>query len=130
MKIEVSVGEVVDRVSILRIKLENMKDPAKVENIRTEYDLLLRALEQAGISRESEDFRDLKAVNERLWKIEDRIRRKDRAGEFDEEFIELARSVYQENDRRFEIKTRINRKTGSRIVEEKEYVDYDRPGEL
>ena len=75
-----------------------------------------------------EDFGDLKAVNEKLWEIEDLIRKKEQAGLFDEEFVELARSVYCENDRRFEIKTRINRKTGSKLVEEKEYVDYDNPG--
>lgn len=127
MKIEVSLGEVVDKLSILEIKLERIDDPAKIKNVSVEYDLLLEALEQAGISRESGDFRDLKAVNETLWEIEDLIRKKEQAGQFDAEFIELARRVYRENDRRFEIKTRINRKTGSRVVEEKEYVDYDHP---
>jgi hypothetical protein len=125
MKIEVSVGEAVDKLSILEIKLERIGDPAKLANLRTEYDLLLEDLGRAGISSDSEDFRDLKAVNQRLWEIEDQIRRKERDGAFDEEFIELARSVYRENDRRFEIKARINRRTGSRLVEEKEYVDYD-----
>ena len=128
MKIEVSMGEVVDRLSILEIKMEKIGDPAKLDNVRTEYELLLKALEQAGIERESEDFADLKSVNGKLWEIEDLIRKKEQAGLFDEEFVELARSVYRENDRRFEIKTRINRKTGSKLVEEKEYVDYDHPG--
>jgi len=128
MKIEVSVGEVVDRLSILEIKMEKIGDPAKLDNVRAEYELLLKALEQAGIERESEDFTDIKAVNEKLWEIEDLIRKKEQAGLFDEEFVKLARSVYRENDRRFEIKTRINRRTGSKLVEEKEYVDYDNPG--
>lgn len=129
MKIDVSVGEVFDRLSILEIKLERIADPAKLRNIKAEYDLLLKALDGAGISRESKDFRELKAVNERLWEIEDLIRKKERAGRFDQEFVDLARSVYRENDRRFEIKTRINRTTGSELVEEKEYVDYDQAGE-
>ena len=127
MKIEVSVGEAVDRLSILEIKLEKVKDPAKIENIRAEYDLLRGTMEQAGVSCEDQAFLDIKAVNERLWDIEDRIRKKERDGEFDDEFIDLARSVYRENDKRFEIKRRINSETGSSLVEEKEYVDYDRP---
>ncbi|MGD8628896.1 MAG: DUF6165 family protein [bacterium] len=127
MKIEVSVGEVVDRLSILEIKLERIGDAAKLANLRTEYDLLLEDLGRAGISRDSEDFRELKRVNLRLWEIEDQIRKKERDRAFDEEFIGLARSVYRENDKRFEIKARINRRTGSRLVEEKEYVDYDNP---
>ena len=128
MKIEVSVGEVLDKLSILQIKLERINDPAKLENVKTEHDALVEALELAGLSMESEDFRDLKAVNQRLWEIEDLIRKKEKAGAFDEEFIDLARRVYRENDRRFEIKTRINRRTGSTLVEEKEYVDYDESG--
>jgi hypothetical protein len=127
MKIEVSVGEAVDRLSILEIKLERVKDPVKLENIRAEYDLLRDTLEKAGIACEDKVFLDLKAVNQNLWDIEDRIRRKERDGEFDEEFISLARSVYRENDRRFELKKLINTETGSDLVEEKEYVDYDRP---
>ena len=127
MKIEVSVGEAVDRLSILEIKLERVKDPVKLENIRAEYGLLRDAIEKAGFSCEGRVFLELKAVNQSLWDIEDRIRRKELDGEFDEEFIGLARSVYRENDRRFEIKRRINSEAGSELVEEKEYVDYDRP---
>jgi len=127
MKIEVSVGEAVDKLSILEIKLERIGDASKLANLRTEYDLLLEDLGRAGISRDSEDFRELKIVNQRLWDIEDRIRKKERDGEFDDEFIDLARSVYRENDKRFELKRRINSETGSSLVEEKEYVDYDRP---
>ena len=128
MRIDVAVGEAVDRLSILEIKLEKVKDPVKIENIRAECGLLRDTIGKAGVSCEDEAFLELKAVNQRLWEIEDKIRRKERDGEFDKEFICLARSVYRENDRRFEIKTRINSETGSRLVEEKEYVDYDRPG--
>jgi hypothetical protein len=127
MKIEVSAGEVADKITILEIKLERIKDPAKLENVKIEYGLLRKALEQEGIEVDPKDLSELKAVNARLWDIEDRLRRKQRDGEFDREFIDLAKSVYLENDRRFEIKTRINRKAGSKIVEEKEYVDYGRP---
>ena len=127
MKVEISSGELVDKVTILEIKLEKIGDPVKLPNVSREYDLLKHAMEAAGIAADSDDFKELKAVNLRLWEIEDRIRRKERDQEFDEEFIELARSVYRENDRRFELKRRINEMTGSEIIEEKEYVDYDSP---
>ena len=124
MKIEVSLGEVVDKITILEIKLERVEDPRKLEHIRLEYDLLQKSLENAGTVIDSDDFSRLKAVNARLWEIEDRIRMKERDGEFDGEFIELARSVYAENDKRFAIKSHISRVAGSEILEEKEYVDY------
>jgi hypothetical protein len=124
MKIEVSLGEVADKMAILEIKLERIEAPLKLEHIRLEYDLLQKSLEDAGITIDSDDFSGLKAVNTRLWETEDRIRAKERDGEFDEEFIELARSVYTENDKRFAIKSRISRMAGSEILEEKEYVDY------
>jgi hypothetical protein len=127
MKIEVSVGEAVDKATILKIKSERIKDPLKLRHVRMEYELLRKSLEEEGISCDSDDFKELKAVNERLWDIEDRIRRKDRDREFGDEFIELAKAVYRENDKRFEIKTRINARAGSEIVEEKEYVDYEGP---
>jgi len=130
MKIEVSLGEVVDKITILEIKMERISDPLKLEHIRLEYGLLRKSLEESGIPVDSEDFRRLKDVNSRLWEIEDRLRKKERDGEFDGEFIELARSVYAENDKRFEIKSRISSTGGSDIVEEKEYVDYgkEEPG--
>ena len=127
MKIEVSVGEVVDKITILEIKLERVKDPAKLEHIRLEYDLLSKALEDEGIAVDPEDVRRLKAVNARLWEIEDKIRVKHRDKEFDREFVELAKSVYLENDKRFELKTRISRKARSKIFEEKHYADHGEP---
>jgi hypothetical protein len=127
MKIEVSIGEVADKITILEIKLERIRDQAKLEHVRLEYDLLSKALRDALVEIDPEDMRQLRAVNRTLWEVEDRLRAKQRDGEFDDEFIDLARSVYVENDRRFEIKTRINRKAGSTIMEEKEYVDYGGP---
>ena len=127
MRIEVSVGELVDKVTILEIKLERIKDPEKLKNVRREYDLLRQALDQAGIGRDSREFHELKSINLGLWDIEDRIRAKENARQFDGEFIELARSVYISNDRRSEVKRSINLATGSTLIEEKHHVDYERP---
>ena len=124
MKIEVSIGEVVDKVSILSIKLEKFKDEAKKTNVKTEFDILVPEMEKAGVSLSSKEFADLKAVNLLLWDIEDSIRIKESKGEFDDEFIQIARSVYFKNDIRAEIKKEINLKFGSLLVEEKEYVEY------
>ncbi len=124
MKIEVSIGEVVDKVSILSIKLEKFKDEAKKANVKTEFDILAPEMEKAGVSLSSKEFADLKAVNLLLWDIEDSIRIKESKGEFDDEFIQIARSVYFKNDIRAEIKKEINLKFGSLLVEEKEYVEY------
>jgi hypothetical protein len=126
IKVPVSPGELLDKITILRIKSQRMGDPAKLSNVRVE----LRALEEtwsasghAGADVEA-DIGALLAVNERLWVIEDDIRGKERAQAFDEEFIRLARAVYFENDERAAIKRRINTKLGSAIVEEKSYRDY------
>ena len=124
MKIDVSVGELVDKVTILSIKLRMVKDKKKAKNIEHEYDLLSQAMESTGITTESEEFKRLLEINQRLWDIEDNIRRKEKNKEFDEEFVQLARSVYIENDKRAAEKRTINLKTGSDIIEEKEYVEY------
>ena len=124
MKIEVSNGELVDKVSILSIKLENIKDKNKLTNIKKEYDLLLQKMELLKINIDSEEFKELQSVNRELWKIEDKIRIKEAKQEFDDEFIQLARSVYFKNDVRFEIKRKINAQTNSLLAEEKEYVKY------
>jgi hypothetical protein len=127
MRIDVSIGELVDKVAILEIKLERIKDPEKLKNVQREYDALRKALDKAGISRDSGQFRELKGINLELWDIEDRIRAKERAKQFDAEFIRLARSVYFANDRRFEVKRSINLAARSPLVEEKEHIDYQRP---
>jgi hypothetical protein len=122
----VSFGELLDKISILQIKSERMADAAKLANVRKE----LSALEQtwmahpAAVQDVAKLRADLKAVNERLWVIEDDIRIKEKAQAFDEDFIRLARSVYFENDTRARIKKDINLALGSAYVEEKSYEDY------
>lgn len=123
MKIEVSVGEIVDKLSILKIKKNNIKDETKLININKEYDYLFQIVFDE-LKIEEEDFYNLVIINERLWGIEDSIRDKERESLFDSEFIELSRSVYFTNDRRAEIKKDINLKYGSLFVEEKSYNKY------
>jgi hypothetical protein len=126
IKVPISPGELLDKITILRIKSQRMSDPVKVSNVRVE----LLALEETwGGSAYAKidiaaDIGALLAVNERLWVIEDDIRDKERAQAFDAEFIRLARAVYFENDERAAIKRRINTQLGSSIVEEKSYSDY------
>jgi hypothetical protein len=126
IKVPVSPGELLDKITILRIKSQRMSDPAKLSNVRLE----LNALEETwGGSAYAKidikaDVAALQSVNERLWVIEDDIRDKERAQAFDAEFIRLARAVYVENDERAAIKRRINTKLGSSIVEEKSYREY------
>ncbi|MCU0639590.1 MAG: DUF6165 family protein [Candidatus Krumholzibacteria bacterium] len=124
MKIEVSTGELVDKVAILAIKLEKFEDEAKKANVRKEYELLAAAMKSAGISTDSPEFLSLKEVNLKLWHIEDDIRSKERKKEFDGDFIELARSVYITNDVRAGLKREINMRRKSGLMEEKEYADY------
>ena len=124
MKIEISIGELVDKVTILSIKLQKVNDKQKLVNIRKEYDILRTSMETAGITTDSSDFESLQAVNLILWDIEDQIRIKESKREFDDEFIQLARSVYIQNDRRFELKRKINLSYDSELMEEKQYVDY------
>lgn len=123
MKIEVSVGEIVDKLSILQIKTGMIKDQEKLNNVKKEYDYLYEIVFKE-MKIEESDFFDMVVVNQNLWKIEDDIRQKERNKEFDSEFIELARSVYFTNDERAEIKKRINLKYGSYFVEEKSYEKY------
>ncbi len=124
MKIEVSNGDLVDKVSILAIKLKKISDPEKLKNVKNEYDVLVKDMEKIGFSEESERFNELIKINEKIWEIEDKIRTKELNKVFDNEFIELARSVYINNDIRAEIKRRINLSTSSLFLEEKEYVEY------
>jgi hypothetical protein len=125
MKIEVSHGEIVDKLTILQIKKENITDPSKLDNIVKEYDYLLSVVENdLGISLESPEYLELLSINKELWVIEDDIRDKERIKEFDEDFIKLARSVYYTNDVRAKIKKEINLKYSSGFVEEKSYQSY------
>ena len=127
--VPISPGELLDKITILRIKAARMTDAAKVANVRLELSLLEKTWRDSvdAALDVSADERALQAVNERLWVIEDDIRDQERAQAFDARFIELARAVYVENDERAAIKKRINVKLGSRIVEEKSYKPY-KPG--
>ncbi len=124
--VPVSFGELLDKIAILQIKSERMSDPAKLANVRHE----LSALEKTWMAHPAAGTdivrlrADLKAVNERLWEIEDDIRLKEKAQAFDAEFVRLARAVYFENDERAKIKKDINLALGSAYVEEKSYEDY------
>ena len=127
MKIEVSNGEILDKLSILELKLRFMENEEQKSNVQKEHDLLKRASAKILLTNGKtfpEDFyRDLSNVNLKLWSIEHKIREKEFKDEFDKDFIKLARSVYKTNDKRARIKKEINVFTGSMLVEEKHYED-------
>jgi hypothetical protein len=125
--VPISPGELIDKITILEIKSARMTDAAKLHNVRTELTLLEETWRASEFSRKADiagEWAQLREVNGRLWDIEDEIRDKERAGEFDARFIELARAVYVTNDERAAAKRRINTKLGSTLVEEKSYKDY------
>ena len=122
-EIEVSIGEIVDKLSILRLKLINITDTEKLKNVTKEYDYLYKIVFN-DIKIEASDFDRMVSINKILWDVEDSIREKERNKEFDTDFIEMARSVYITNDQRAEIKKEINKKYGSSFVEEKSYKEY------
>src|SRR6056300_262923 len=123
MKIEVSIGEIVDKLSILQIKTEFIKDEEKLSNVKKEYDYLYDIVFNE-MKIEQSDFLDMVSINKELWNIEDDIRDKERDKEFDDVFIKLARAVYVTNDKRADVKKNINLKYGSTFVEEKSYNPY------
>lgn len=127
LKIEVSAGELLDKIAILEIKSERIAEAAKLANVRAELQALCAAWAQSPLGgRDLTGQRArLKAVNEALWDIEDGIRILEAAQSFGEDFIRLARAVYHRNDERAAIKREINLMLGSRLVEEKSYPDYD-----
>jgi vacuolar-type H+-ATPase subunit I/STV1 len=122
----IAPGELIDKITILRIKSERIGDEAKLKNVRTELDILQKTqAEEVPQSDEMVRLEDaLKTVNEALWEIEDDIRDCERNGDFGEEFIRLARAVYVTNDKRAALKKEINLLLGSTIVEEKSYAEY------
>ena len=125
MNIEVSHGEIVDKLTILQIKKNNITDVTKLENINKEYNYLFSVVENdLGISTQSEDYLKLLSINQELWIIEDDIREKERLKQFDDEFVKLARAVYYTNDNRANVKKEINLKYSSGFIEEKSYSQY------
>ena len=124
MHIEVSNGEIVDKLTIIEIKLKHIQDPAKLKNIQTEYEVLNEAVAKI-IDKKNELYLELLKINQELWDIEDVIRDLERAKDFGSQFIETARAVYFTNDKRSEVKRKINELTGSNLVEEKSYQKYD-----
>ena len=126
VSVQIPIGEFFDKLTILEIKRSRIKDPAKLENIDRELKGLNRLLEELPFSRKdvSDEVDELKAINEKLWVIEDELRDKESHRTFDDTFIQLARAVYKNNDRRFEVKKAINRKLGSDFIEEKSYKPY------
>ena len=127
-QIPVSWGELIDKITILEIKEQRLTSPAAVANVRKELAALVRALAGLDPAPAALDGlkRELKALNETLWDIENRTRAKEAAKTFDQEFIELTRSVYLNNDKRAGIKRRINELLNSGLIEEKQYTSYGR----
>ncbi len=124
--IEIAPGELIDKITILEIKLDRIKDADKVKNVRVEYDSLTGARDRfvppsAELDRLTSE---LKAVNVKLWQIEDDIRDCERSKDFGQTFIDLARAVYFSNDERSAVKRRINELLGSHLIEEKSYAAY------
>jgi hypothetical protein len=122
MKVEVSIGEVLDKISILAIKLNKIEDKDKLRNIQKEFEKLTSQV-TSGMYMDK-IYLELCKVNQKLWNVEDKLRDHERLNNFNEDFINLARSVYKLNDKRSEIKKEINIKYGSELIEEKSYQEY------
>ncbi|MBT4770151.1 MAG: hypothetical protein HOO00_06450 [Rhodospirillaceae bacterium] len=124
---EISPGELIDKITILAIKLERIEAEEKLKNVRIEHQILSTARDaEIPASDEITSLSvELKAINEELWDIEDRIRDCERDKDFGPAFIDLARAVYKTNDRRSEVKRKINDFLGSNLVEEKSYAPYE-----
>ena len=122
MIIEISIGEAFDRLTILKIKSEMIKDEAKLTNVMKEYFYLLNLMkEELEVDEDNEDFKKLLEINETLWEVEDLLREFEKENSFGEEFVQLPRSVYILNDKRAIVKNEINLAYGSQFVEEKSY---------
>jgi Family of unknown function (DUF6165) len=126
IRVPISPGELIDKITILEIKSERMTDAKKVANVRLELSMLLATWKESDYSKVdiAAEWKGLREINLKLWIIEDDIRDKERDKQFDARFIELARAVYVTNDERAAIKRVINDKLGSKIVEEKSYANY------
>ena len=123
---EISAGELLDKISILEIKLRKIKDKSGQEEIKKEYNILIKIQNSSiKLTDKIEDlFNEIKKVNLNLWEIEDKLRICEKKKDFGKDFIELARGVYLNNDKRAKIKSEINKKLGSNIKEIKQYVSY------
>lgn len=125
ISVPVSVGELIDKLSILQVKKKNVSNPEKLAYIKKEFELLYNLSAEYLNNMEIENlYHDLVSTNSTLWDIEDRLRVLEQTSKFEGEFIDLARKVYFTNDKRFELKNEINSLTSSEIREIKEYVDY------
>lgn len=122
--VPISVGELLDKITILRIKMVNIQDAQKRQNVSKELEALNGVCAVQKIDTESALVKELENINSKLWVVEDALRDKERSQSFDKEFLELARSVYFLNDTRAEVKKKINLATGSQFVEEKSYQPY------
>jgi hypothetical protein len=123
MKLEVSNGEIADKLSIIEIKLDKISDPLKLANLKNEYEEVNRAMSSI-MEKTHPLYLQLYEINSRLWVIEDHIRDLERARDFGDDFVNTARSVYFINDERSEVKRKINEITGSKLFEEKSYEEY------
>ncbi len=126
LNVQTSPGEFLDKLTILEIKSERISDPAKLANVRRELEQLRAVWAASPLAARdvSRTVAELKAVNEALWEIEDRLRRHEAERSFDADFVELARSVYRNNDRRAALKRELNLLLGSDLLEEKSYPGY------
>ena len=126
IKVEISYGELFDKISILEIKKSKLNNPDEIVKVKYELDLLLQELKNSKINSSiiSSLTKNLKEINLKLWNIEDKIREKERDKKFDEEFIKLARNVYITNDKRAKIKSEINHRLNSKVFEIKSYKKY------
>tara|TARA_B100001996_G_C18641197_1_gene585683 strand:- start:484 stop:882 length:399 start_codon:yes stop_codon:yes gene_type:complete len=124
--VEVAPGELIDKITILEIKLKHIKDEEKLVNVRLELETLVKARDLSISPTDALDSlgAELKSANEALWKIEDKIRESERKKEFNSDFVRLARSVYITNDKRAALKREINELLGSSLIEEKSYSSY------
>ena len=120
MLVPVSIGELIDKISILEIKMTHMKDE-KLKNVETELKYLRKVVEENLLDIDIKLIAKLKNINIKIWDIEDKIRLKEIQGKFDNDFIQLARSVYIENDKRSNVKKEINYMYNSELIEEKSY---------
>ncbi len=123
---EISAGELLDKLSILEIKLNKIKNPALLQEIKKDYNIINEAKNKNVTSSEKINvlYADLKKINEQLWEIEDKIRLCEKNSDFKDKFIQLARDVYFKNDKRSKIKSEINKISGSNIQEVKQYTQY------